>query len=168
MTAEHAAITIRDVQPGDAPAIDAVLRALGWFTHLDDIPSYETRARIARVIADKCSPGGQNMLLVAESDAGVVAGYLFVHWLPNLIFGGEGYVSELFVLPEARGQGIGGALLDEAKRRGAAWGYQRLTLFNRRERESFQRGFYPKHGWIERDDTALFMYYLDEDHVLPR
>ena len=33
----------------------------------------------------------------------------------------------------------------------------------RRERESFQRGFYPKHGWIERDDTALFMYYLDKD-----
>jgi hypothetical protein len=29
--------------------------------------------------------------------------------------------------------------------------------------ESYQRGFYPKHGWIERDDAALFMYYFDED-----
>ena len=163
MTDEHAAITIRDAVPEDAPAIDAVLRALGWFTHLDDIPSEASRARIARVIAEKCSPGGDNTLLVAESDARGVVGYLFVHWLPNLIFGGEGYVSELFILPAARGQGIGAALLDEAKRRGVARGYQRLTLFNRRERESFQRGFYPKHGWIERDDAALFMYYLDDE-----
>lgn len=162
MTDEHAAITIRDALSEDAPAIDAVLRALGWFTHLDDIPSNETQARIARVIAEKGSPGGDNTLLVAESGVGVV-GYVSVHWLPNLIFGGEGYVSELFILPEARGQGIGGALLEEAKRRGIARGYQRLTLFNRRERESYQRGFYPKHGWVERDDAALFMYYLDEE-----
>ncbi|HEY7342247.1 MAG TPA: GNAT family N-acetyltransferase [Ktedonobacterales bacterium] len=163
MTGEHADSTIRDAMPEDAAAVDAVLRALGWFTHLDDIPPDETQARIARVIAAKCSPGGDNTLLVAESDANEVVGYLFVHWLPNLIFGGEGYVSELFILPEARGQGVGGALLEEAKRRGVALGYQRLTLFNRRERESYQRGFYPKHGWIERDDAALFMYYFDDE-----
>lgn len=163
MTNEHTAIPIRDAQPEDAPAIDAVLRALGWFTHLDDIPLSETQARIARAIAEKGLPGSDNMLLVAESDAHRVVGYVFVHWLPNLIFGGEGYVSELFILPDARGQGIGGALLEEAKRRGIALGYQRLTLFNRRERESYQRGFYPKHGWIERDDAALFMYYFDDE-----
>ncbi|HEU4784409.1 MAG TPA: GNAT family N-acetyltransferase [Ktedonobacterales bacterium] len=163
MTNERAAITIRNALSEDAPAIDAVLRALGWFTHLDDIPSSDTQAGIARVIAEKCSQDGDNTLLVAEYDAGGVVGYLFVHWLPNLIFGGEGYVSELFILPEARGQGIGGALLEEVKRRGIARGYQRLTLFNRRERESFQRGFYPKHGWVERDDAALFMYYFDDE-----
>src|SRR5690349_24928734 len=122
MANEHDAITIRDALPEDAPAIDAVLRSLGWFTHLDDIPVNETQARIARVIAEKCTPGGGNTLLVAESNTSGVVGYLFVHWLPNLIFGGEGYVSELFILPEARGQGIGGALLDEAKRRGRARG----------------------------------------------
>ncbi len=163
MTGENTAITIRDAVPGDASAIDAVLRALGWFTHLDDIPSDESQARVARVIAEKCTPGGDNTLLVAKSDAQRIVGYLFVHWLPNLIFGGEGYVSELFILPDARGHGFGGALLEEAKRRGVALGYQRLTLFNRRERESFQRGFYPKHGWVERDDTALFMFNLEEE-----
>jgi GNAT superfamily N-acetyltransferase len=163
MSERHTAITIRDALPEDTSAIDAVLRSLGWFTHLDDISSDESQARIDRVIAERCSPGGDHTLLVAESDASGVVGYLFVHWLPNLIFGGEGYVSELFILPEARGQRIGAALLDEAKRRGVARGYQRLTLFNRRERESYQRGFYPKHGWIERDDAALFMYYFDDE-----
>ena len=163
MAMEHSTITIRDASLADAPAIDTVLRSLGWFAHLDEIPTDETRARIARVIAEKCPPGGDNTLLVAETVEGSVVGYLFVHWLPNLIFGGEGYVSELFVLPDARGQGIGSALLDEAKRRGIARGYQRLTLFNSRERESYQRGFYTQHGWVERDDAALFMYYLDEE-----
>jgi GNAT superfamily N-acetyltransferase len=162
MAMEHFTITIRDASLADAPAIDAVLRSLGWFTHLDEIPADETEARIARVLTEKCLPGGDNTLLVAETVESSVVGYLFVHWLPNLIFGGEGYVSELFVLPEARGEGIGAALLDKAKRRGIARGYQRLTLFNSRERESYQRGFYTKHGWVERDDAALFMYYLDE------
>jgi GNAT superfamily N-acetyltransferase len=163
MSGEHAAISIRDAVPGDAYAIDAVLRSLGWFTHLDAVSPDETQARIATVIAERCAADGENTLLVAErASTSAVVGYLFVHWLPNLIFGGEGYVSELFILPEVRNQGIGGALLEAVKRRGIARGYQRLSLFNRRERESYQRGFYTKHGWVERDDTALFMYYFDD------
>lgn len=162
MSESDSDLTIRDARPQDAHAVDHVLRSLGWFEHLDTIPQAETQARIARVIAENCPPGGDNTLLIAETASGVV-GYVFIHWLPNLIFGGEGYVSELFLLPDARGHGIGAALLAEAKLRGIARGYQRLTLFNRRERESYQRGFYPKHGWIERDDAALFMYYFDED-----
>jgi GNAT superfamily N-acetyltransferase len=158
---EQLAIIIRDATPEDAAAIDAVLRSLGWFDDLNAITAPETQARVARVIAEKCQPNGDHMLIVAETASSGLAGYSFVHWQPNLIFGGEGYVSELFVLPDARGRGIGTALLDEAKRRGIARGFQRLALFNGRERESYQRGFYPHHGWIERDDAALFMYYLD-------
>jgi len=124
MTAEHVTISIRDAALEDAPAIDAVLRALGWFTHLDDLPSSETQARIARVIAEKCPPNGDNTLLVAETTQGTAVGYLFVHWLPNLIFGGEGYVSELFILPEARGRGVGQAAmarLIDASREAGLW-----------------------------------------------
>ncbi len=161
--AQHPGMTIRDARPVDAPAIDEILRSLGWFEHLDEIPAGKATARIAQVITEKCVPGGDHTLLVAEGEASRVVGYLFVHWLPNLIFGGEGYVSELFVLPDERGHGFGTALLDEARRQGVARGYQRLSLFNRRERESYQRGFYPRHGWVERSDAALFMYYLDEE-----
>lgn len=163
MSTEHVTnITIRAAQQDDAPEIDDVLRSLGWFAHLDAIAPDESRMRIAREIAERCSPDSDNSLLVAETETSGIAGYLFVHWLPNLIFGGEGYISELFVLPDARSQGVGTALLDAAKRLGIARRCQRLTLFNGRERESYQRGFYTKQGWIERDDAALFMYYLDD------
>lgn len=155
-------LTVREARPEDAAAVDHVLRSLGWFEHLDAIPPATTQSRIAQVIARKCPPDGDNTLLVAETATGGVVGYLFVHWQPNLIFGDEGYISELFLLPGARGQGIGTALLDEAKQRAIARGCERLTLFNHRKRESYQRGFYPKQGWIERDDAALFMYYLNE------
>jgi GNAT superfamily N-acetyltransferase len=161
--AQDSGITIRDARTADAPAIDEILRSLGWIEHLDEVPAGKTQDRIAQVITEKCIPGGDHTLLVAEGEENRVVGYLFVHWLPNLIFGGEGYVSELFVLPDERGHGYGTALLDEARRRGVAHGYQRLSLFNRRERESYQRGFYPRHGWVERSDAALFMYYLDEE-----
>jgi GNAT superfamily N-acetyltransferase len=84
-----------------------------------------------------------------------------VHWLPNALLGSEGYVSELFVLGAARGQGIGTTLLGEVERRAIARGCARLMLFNRTIRESYQRGFYHKQGWVERDDAAMLMYYLD-------
>ena len=163
MTDKDSTISIRNALPDDAAAVDTILRSLGWFAHLDEIPPAESQARIARQIAEKCLPGADHTLLVAETAAGGVNGYLFVHWLPNLIFGDEGYVSELFVLPESRGHGVGTALLEEARRIGIARGCTRLTLFNRRERESYQRGFYPRHGWVERTDAALFMYYLDDE-----
>jgi hypothetical protein len=36
-------------------------------------------------------------VLVAEGDDGKIAGYLAAHWFPNLMKGGDGYVSELFI-----------------------------------------------------------------------
>lgn len=156
----HDATTvIRPANPEDAAAIDGVLRSLGWFDFIASQPTAQTQARIAGQL--RALPGSDNTLLVAERAGGVV-GYVFVHWLPNLLFGGEGYVSELFLRPEARSQGTGAALLAEVQRLGRERGCERLMLFNHKQRESYQRGFYPKHGWVERDDTALFMYDLDD------
>jgi GNAT superfamily N-acetyltransferase len=71
--------------------------------------------------------------------------------------GCEGYISELFLAPTARGGGMGAALLQaaetEARRRGCA----RLGLLNDRDRESYQRQFYAKHGWTERPTMASFV-----------
>ncbi len=90
-------------------------------------------------------------------------GYAAVHWLPYLFMPGpEGFVSELFIDDEARGQGIGTKLLESVKQEAQARGCTRLSLINLRDRESYQRGFYAKLGWQERPDAANFILRLKQ------
>jgi GNAT superfamily N-acetyltransferase len=153
---------IRPTRPEDAAGIAATLRDLGWFPHIEEEPVEESVARVAGQLA-LCAANDDHTVLVAEDESGRVVGYLAAHWFPNLMKGGDGYISELFIRKAARGKGLGGRFLvaieEEGKRRGCA----RLLLFNRKERESYQRGFYPSHGWEERDDTAHFNRWLTED-----
>jgi GNAT superfamily N-acetyltransferase len=158
---DEASVTIRIGRVEDAASVATILRDTGWFEPLDAEPMETTTARVAASLTAALA-NDQNMLLLAENAAGQALGYTFAHWLPNALLGSEGYISELFVLGTVRGQGIGTALLGEVKRRAIARGCSRLMLFNRKMRESYQRGFYHKLGWVERDDAAMLMYYLDE------
>ena len=152
---------IRPATPDDAPPLAALVRALERFDHLREEPLPEAIARIESALAG-AAEGGQRSIYVAESETGNVVGYIAVHWLPYFILRGpEGFVSELFIAPDTRGQGIGSRLLAaavaEARRRGCA----RLGLLNNRRRESYERGFYTQHGWQEREDMANFVLYLE-------
>jgi GNAT superfamily N-acetyltransferase len=155
-------ITIRPARAEDAAAIAAVLRDLGWFEHINEEPAAATEARIAEQLA-LCVADGSHTVLVAGEPGDYVVGYIAVHWFPNLMKGGDGYISELFLLERVRGQGIGARLVraveEEARRRG----FNRLMLFNRKERASYHRGFYPKHGFDERTDVAFFTRMLPEE-----
>ncbi len=147
--------SIRLAVPGDAAAIAAILREVGWFDHINREESARSEARAKRGL-EVCEGDENQTVLVATVD-GRVVGYAAVHWFPNLLIGPEGYPSELFILEAHRSQGIGSSLLgaieDEAKERGCT----RLMLFNRRVRESYTRGFYQRNGWEERSDLALMM-----------
>ena len=153
---------IRLARAEDAAGIAATLRDLGWFAHIEDEPVEETERRVAEQLA-LCAANGDHTVLVAEDDDGQIAGYLAAHWFPNLMKGGDGYISELFIREAARGKGLGGRFLAAIEEEGKQRGCTRLMLFNRKERESYQRGFYQNHGWEERDDTALFNRWLTED-----
>ena len=61
-----------------------------------------------------------------------------------------------------RGQAIGGRLLDALKAEAQKRGCCRLMLLNMRKRDSYQRQFYPKHGWEERPDAANFVFPLNQ------
>jgi GNAT superfamily N-acetyltransferase len=150
-------ITIRESRREDARAIASILRALGWFESINHEEPAETERRIMQHL-ELCRRDGCNTVLVAEAPGGGVIGYLAVHWFPNVMRGMEGYISELFIHPSATGMGAGSRLLaainDCARERGC----KRLLLMNRRSRESYQRGFYAKHGWEELRDGAFFTF----------
>lgn len=151
-------VIVRAAAVGDAPELAGVLRELGFFRDVgEDLPD-RTAALTARQLG-MCQADDSHTVLVAELPGGV-AGYLSVHWMPTLWGGLDGYVSELFVREDARGRGVGGALLDRIEAEGRRRGASRLMLFNRKVRDSYQRGFYQKRGWTEREDVAFFMKSL--------
>jgi GNAT superfamily N-acetyltransferase len=66
-------------------------------------------------------------------------------------------IDELVVIAEARGLGVGGALLKEAKRIAATIGARRLELHTNRGRESYRREFYVKNGFTEINSAVMRM-----------
>jgi GNAT superfamily N-acetyltransferase len=151
---------IRPATPADVPAIAALLRGLGWFGYMNEETSAETEGRIERHFR-MCMADDSHTVLVAEGVKGVVLGYVAVHWLPYLMLPGpEGYVSELFVAESVRGGGLGTGLLAAVKDMAVGRGCCRLMLVNRKTRESYQRGFYRKLGWEEREEFANFVLHL--------
>src|SRR5260221_9901774 len=93
---------IRLAQPDDVAGIAAVLRDVGWFEQINDEPASETEARVADQLA-RCAADESHTVLVAEGVDGEIVGYAAVHWFPNLMKGGDGYISELFLREAARG-----------------------------------------------------------------
>ena len=151
---------VRKAKAKDIPAIAELLRSLGFFAHINAETPQTTQECVARHLA-MCDADNSHLVFVAQNPAGEILGYGAVHWLPYLILAGpEGYVSELFVHESRRGQGIGSQLLEVMKAEARKRGCSRLMLINLRKRESYQRQFYRKQGWEEREGVANFVYYL--------
>jgi GNAT superfamily N-acetyltransferase len=152
---------IRKAQQADARALTDLLVGLGWFEHYFEGVSREAlQDRVGRHL-ERCLADASHSVYVAETAQCELAGYLSVHWLSYLFLPGpEGYISELFVRAEARGQGIGSRLLEAAREEAEARGCTRLSLLNVRNRESYLRGLYGQHGWEERPDAANFVLRL--------
>ena len=152
-------LIIRPASLADAPAIAQILIALGWWQRLNPGESSRIEKRI-RAELEQAAPQGARF--VAQEEGGPVLGYTAVYWIPYLFLEGpEGYVTELFVAQEARGKGIGTRLLAKAEEEARKQGCARLLLHNGRNRDSYRQGFYAKHGWQEREGTAVFVRYLD-------
>jgi N-acetylglutamate synthase-like GNAT family acetyltransferase len=151
---------IRKAETTDGPLISNLLRSLKLFPLINTEEAQFTEERVQRHL-DLCTSDDSHLILIAQTIIGEIIGYCAVHWLPYLILPGpEGYISELFIKEEFRGQGIGNELLEAIKVEAQNRGCSRLMLLNIRDRESYQREFYKKHGWEERPDAANFVYKL--------
>ena len=143
-------VQVREAQPFDVDAIRSLVIALAH--ERGSAPDGEA---IASMIGE-CIDAGGHMILVAQMDDRL-AGYLAVHWVSMpMLPGREGYISDLIVGADQRGKGVGSSLLEAVEKEAAARGCVRLTLNNRTNIESHQRGFYPKAGFRERTEFANF------------
>ena len=153
-------IQIRKAKTTDVPAISNLLRSLNLFAPINNEEAKSTQQRVQKHF-ELCISDDSHLILVAQTANCEITGYCAVHWLPYLILAGpEGYVSELFIKEEFRGQGIGNILLEAIKVEAQNRGCSRLMLLKIRKRDSYKRQFYTKHGWEERPDAANFVFQL--------
>ncbi len=156
-------IEIFRAEERDVAGIGEILRELGWFADITAETPAEAREQIGNELR-LCQADDSHCVFVTRAAGETVLGYASVHWLPYLLHKApDGYISELFIRESARGQGIGARLLEAVEAEALRRGCTRLMLLNFRQRESYQRAFYAKHGWEERPQAATFIKTLGKD-----
>jgi ribosomal protein S18 acetylase RimI-like enzyme len=148
-------ITIRPLRPSDIADIMQLHRELGWN------PAFRADGSTLKQRLEALITEENALLLVAELQ-GKVVGYIHGEIVTYLLFAGrEMLVSELFVMENVRGHGVGKALLGAIESEAVKHKCFRISVLNSRERESYKRGFYPSLGYEERPHTANFTKRLD-------
>jgi GNAT superfamily N-acetyltransferase len=150
---------IRDIRPLAAADIPAVLPLVGQYWIYEDITHFDA-PRVARQLARLCDEPALGGGWLALS-RGEIVGYLLAVYVFSLEhLGLTAEIDEFFVLPSARGKGLGALLLkaaeDEFTRRGCTNVALQLGRGNDRARV-----FYRAHGYRERSGYELL------DKMLP-
>ena len=155
-------VFIRTARLEDAPAMARIIHDLGWWPEI----TAQTVSQVAAAIQDRlgqCLQSDSQSVFAIDDGAGRLLGYAAVHWRWYMFLDGrEGYVSELFVQAEARGQGLGKMLLQAIEAEAIKRNCRRLLLINGRKKESYRRRFYAKHGWREMTGVAAFQRPLGD------
>jgi len=137
--------TIREAAPSDGVAVVALIHELAE-SGGETSPLTE-----AYVIAYLASPG--SYVLLAEQEGGAV-GLLSYSVRPNLYHAGDSaLIEELVVADDWRGQGVGGALLQELLARLEKAGCAEVSVTTMPDNEGAIR-FYRSHGLV---DEAVFL-----------
>jgi GNAT superfamily N-acetyltransferase len=105
--------TVRGISPADLPVWRELFRAYGVFyeTAFDD-------AQLDHVGALLLEPGSGIDAIVAEDDTGRVVGFAHFRSHPDTFSTGrDWFLDDLFVDPDARGGGVGSALVEAVAER---------------------------------------------------
>jgi GNAT superfamily N-acetyltransferase len=140
-----AGVIVRRARPGDASHVYTLVEQLGYTP--DHRGFDETFAQVVR--------HPEAAVFVAVEGLRVI-GYLAMSHRPQVRLGGRtAYVDELAVEERRRGEGVGTALLESALAYARGLGCRRVDLVSSRQRQSYRRGFYVSHGFVEVDSAVL-------------
>lgn len=138
---------IRQALASDEASAHKMIAALGY----PDIEPDDFAFAFAEVLIHPDS-----LVYIAETTESSIIGLMTLSQRPQLRLAGILVsIDELVIAEEARGLGVGGALLQEAKRFAAKFGAKRLELHTNRARVSYQRAFYVKNGFSETNSAVL-------------
>jgi ribosomal protein S18 acetylase RimI-like enzyme len=141
-------LIIRNAISKDMTSVTELLGGLGYV--IQDINAF-------RKIWDEVQQNPSLGVLVAESDDQIY-GYLAYSIKPQLrVLGCILEIDELSVRKESRGLGVGSSLMNAVKAIAIEKQVKRMVLSTNRTRESYQRNFYVKLGFDEKDSAWLKM-----------
>jgi GNAT superfamily N-acetyltransferase len=117
-----AGIQVGPVREDEFETLLPLIAAYQRFYEVEDIDDERNRAFFRRFLA----PSQDGELLAARDESGAILGYACLYWhFSSLVAAETVLMNDLFVTAEARGRGIGRALIEAsrtvARRRGAAW-----------------------------------------------
>lgn len=143
-------MNVRSASPADIPQLLALVRRYWEFERIAGFDALRVELTLQQLLAD----AQLGAAWVAE-EHGQLRGYLVAVLLLSLEHGGlMAEVDELFVLPQARGRGLGAQLLAAAEAALAARGCVRLQLELGVANEA-ARAFYARKGYRARDGYRL-------------
>jgi GNAT superfamily N-acetyltransferase len=143
-------VEIRAALPADVPALLALVRRYWEFEGIDGFDALRVELTLQRLLATPALGAAW-----VASAGGTFAGYLIAVYVLSIEHQGlMAEIDELFVLPQARAQGIGAQLLAAAERALAARGCVRLQL-QLGVGNAAARAFYERRGYAARSGYAL-------------
>lgn len=151
--ADSPRVRLRRATEADGDAIVELMAELGY----PSTPRVAVLATLRKVL-DTPSMA----VYLAEMGAGIPAGLIHCSHRPQIHLGGTCVaIDALVVAADARGHGIGTRLLKRARAYARYHKAVRVEVHTNRGRESYRRGFYPAHGFVEANSSLFRLAALE-------